>query len=150
LVFVCAAAGAKKKGSVDMHELKVMSTAFSDGGMIPQQYTCDGANMSPPLSWSGLPAKTASLAVVTEDPDAPKGVFTHWISFNIPPAEAQMPERVAAERTLQSGARQGSNDFGKVGYGGPCPPSGSHRYVFKVYALDSMLNLDPGATKAQV
>ncbi len=130
--------------------IKVTSSVFPEGGMIPQQYTCDGANLSPPLSLSGLPAGTASLALLVEDPDAPRGTFTHWVAFNLPPVLHEVPERAGAERLIQGGGLQGKNDFGKPGYGGPCPPSGTHRYYFKVYALDTVLNLDAGASKDQL
>lgn len=135
-----------------MHaSIQVTSSAFSEGGMIPRQYTCDAANVSPELHWSGWPDLTQSFALICEDPDAPRGTFTHWIAWNIPPSTAKLPERMAKNGTLPGGVTQGLNDFGKLGYGGPCPPPGStHRYLFKIYALDSMLKLEEGATKAQL
>ena len=130
--------------------LKVMSSAFEEGGMIPRKYACDGADVSPPLSWSGAPAETKSFALVSDDPDAPMGTWVHWVIYNLPANTAELPEAVPAEQELRSGARQGRNDFKKIGYGGPCPPGGTHRYYFKLYALDTVLNLPAGATKAEL
>ena len=130
--------------------LKITSTAFDEGGMIPARYTCDGENISPPLAWSGVPDSAKTLALVADDPDAPRGTWTHWLVYQIPATEKGLPENVPARDTLDSGARQGANDFKKTGYGGPCPPTGTHRYFFKLYALDTDLNLPPGATKDQL
>ncbi len=114
---------------------------------IPQHYTCDGDNVSPPLEWSDIPAGASSLALVAEDHDAPGGTFTHWVLFNIPVNVRQLPEDVRHDETLPNGAHQGKNDFGRIGYGGPCPPGGSHRYYFRLYALDCRLDLEPGIDK---
>ena len=130
--------------------LKLNSTAFEEGGMIPAQYTCDGQNISPPLTWSGVPDGAKTLALICDDPDAPRGTWVHWVVYQIPSTEKGLPENVPARPTLDSGARQGTNDFKKTAYGGPCPPSGTHRYFFKLYALDADLNLPPGATKDQL
>jgi len=130
--------------------IKLTSTAFQDGGLIPARYTCDGPNVSPPLSWSGLPPGTKSLALVCEDPDAPGKTWTHWVVYGIPPTTMQLAEGIVHEETLSNGGKQGKNDFGKIGYGGPCPPSGTHRYFFKLSALDSEISLEPGATKDQL
>ena len=130
--------------------LKLTSTAFEEGGMIPSQYTCDGQNVSPPLAWSGVPEGTKTLALIADDPDAPRGTWVHWVVYQIPATERGLPENVPARETLDSGARQGKNDFKNTAYGGPCPPSGTHRYFFKLYALDSSLDLHPGATKDQL
>jgi Raf kinase inhibitor-like YbhB/YbcL family protein len=130
--------------------LQVTSTDFADGEMIPRQYTCDAANISPPLRWSGWPQKTQSFALLCEDPDTKKGTFTHWVMFNILVSTPEISEQIAPDRTLLTGALQGTNDYGKTGYSGPCPPSGTHRYLFKIYALDRMLDLEPGATRAQL
>ena len=124
--------------------MNISSPAFTDGGSIPSKYTCDGANTSPPLAFNGIPGGATSLALIVDDPDAPGGTFDHWIVWNIPAntqsvAEGQAPQGVA-----------GQNGFGKRAYGGPCPPSGEHRYQFKLYALDTALNLPPGASKADV
>jgi Raf kinase inhibitor-like YbhB/YbcL family protein len=130
--------------------MKLESSAFEANGLIPSQYTCDGANISPPLSWDAPPAETESLALIVDDPDAPVGIFVHWVAYDIPPETHQLPEGIAPQATLIKGGTQGKNDFGKLGYGGPCPPSGTHRYFFKLYALDRTLSLPPGATKAQL
>ncbi len=131
-------------------KLSVTSPAFEHGGKIPPQYTADGADISPPLQWQGVPSEARSLALICDDPDAPMGTWVHWLVWNIPPDSTGLPEGVPAEMTLEDGARQGKTDFGRVGYGGPAPPSGTHRYYFKVYALDTMLNLPAGATKPQL
>jgi len=127
--------------------LEVRSSAFSEGGSIPSQYTCDGKDVSPPLSWSGIPAAAKSLALICDDPDAPAGVWVHWVLYDLPPSTSTLPEAVPARAEVAGVGRQGKNDFRKVGYGGPCPPSGTHRYVFTLYALDSKLDLAAGATK---
>jgi len=127
------------------------STAFSQGGEIPVKYTCKGEDLSPPLSWSGVPEGAKSLVLICDDPDAPRGTFVHWVVYNIPSSASGLPEGVPAEPSLEDGTLQGTNHFGKIGYGGPCPPPGpAHRYFFKLYALDTTLELPPGATKEQV
>lgn len=123
------------------------SNAFSEGGSIPVRYTDQGDNVSPPLSWSAAPANTKSYAVICQDPDSSSGDFTHWIIFNLPANTTQLNESIPPEGSLTNGAKQGTNDLGKIGYSGPDPPSGVHRYVFTVYALDINLNLNAGATK---
>jgi Raf kinase inhibitor-like YbhB/YbcL family protein len=130
--------------------LKISSTAFPHEGVIPRQYTCDGPNVSPPLIWAPVPEGTKSFALICDDPDAPGKTWVHWVLFGLPPTTRELPEKVPPQSTLPSGARQGTNDFKKIGYGGPCPPSGSHRYYFKLYALDTELTLDSGATKDQL
>jgi Raf kinase inhibitor-like YbhB/YbcL family protein len=131
-------------------EMKVASPAFDPGGTIPSKYTCDGDDISPPIEWSDLPAGTQSVALVCDDPDAPRGTFVHWVLFNVPSNVTRLPEHVATTRELPDGSRQGKNDFGKVGYGGPCPPSGTHRYRFTLYALDRTLELASGSTGAEL
>lgn len=135
----------KTEGAV--MKIKIFSTAFGEGGMIPKKYTCDGENVSPPLEWSGIPEGTRSIAIISDDPDAPVGTWVHWVIFNIPPTVNGVPENVPPVGVLENGSRQGSNDFRKIGYGGPCPPKGTHRYYFKIYTLDKELGLDAGATK---
>ena len=130
--------------------LQITSSAFSEGGMIPRQYSCDGADVSPDLTWEGVPGGTVSLALICDDPDAPMGNWVHWVQYNIPPGEAGLPAEIAPEAILSNGARHGTNDFGRLGYGGPCPPGGTHRYYFKLYALDAELSLEAGAKKTQV
>lgn len=139
-----AALVAGKEGAIAM---EITSTAFAAGGMIPELHTCDGRDVSPPLAWREVPAGTKSLALIADDPDAPRKTWVHWVIFNMPPADGGLPEAVPTERTLADGARQGTNDFGRIGYGGPCPPGGTHRYFFRLYALDSVLDLPAGAPK---
>ena len=126
------------------------SSAFGAGEMIPTQYSCDGKNVSPPLSWTYVPGGTKSLALICDDPDAPGGTWVHWVLFNLPAEAAGIPEQVPPLRSLENGAGQGINDFRRIGYGGPCPPGGTHRYYFKLYALDSFLESDPGITKNEL
>jgi len=130
--------------------IKVVSLAFQEGAMIPADYTCDGKNVSPPLSWSGIPEKAVTLALICDDPDAPVGTWVHWVLYNLPASAKELPAGVPPEEKLASGAVQGKNDFRKLGYGGPCPPGGTHRYYFKLYALDKALDLKPGATKKEL
>ena len=130
--------------------VQITSSAFSNGGMIPKRYTCDGTDVSPDLAWTGIPEGTRSLALICDDPDAPVGTWVHWVLFNIPPDETKLTADVGPEASLGSGAIHGTNDFRRLGYGGPCPPGGTHRYYFKLYALDTRLDLQSGATKAQV
>jgi len=127
--------------------MMISSPAFENGERIPPKYTCDGENISPPLSWGAAPDGTRTYALVVDDLDAPSGVFTHWLIFNIPATETSLRENVPARATLSNGAIQGSNSFGKTGYGGPCPPAGTHRYVFHLYSLDTELSLPPSATR---
>lgn len=126
------------------------SAAFTHNGKIPAEFTCDGSNLSPPLTWSAPPANTQSLTLIVDDPDAPVGIFVHWVLFNLSGQTTSLPQHITAQSGLPDQSLQGRNDFGKLGYGGPCPPSGTHRYFFKLYALDTQLKLPSGATKAQV
>jgi Raf kinase inhibitor-like YbhB/YbcL family protein len=127
-------------------EIKVTSVAFQQGQPIPRQYTCAGVNISPPLEWSGLPKTAKTIAIVVNDPDAPGGSWIHWVLYNVPADNIGFVENVPVSETLKAGGFQGKNDFGKIGYGGPCPPSGTHRYFFKLYAVDAELPLKAGAT----
>ena len=133
-----------------MQNMTVTSSAFHDGGMIPARYTCDGGNISPPLHWSDVPENVKSFALISDDPDAPAGTWVHWVVYNIPAESAGLPEDFPITATFPDGTVQGMTDFGSIGYGVPCPPSGTHRYFFKVYALDTLLNLPPGITKQQL
>ena len=128
------------------------SAAFQDGAGIPVKYTCDGVDVSPPLSWSGAPAGTRGFALIVDDPDAPAGTWVHWVVYNLPAAVSELPENIAKVESLDlDGARQGRNDFRRPGYGGPCPPPGpAHRYFFKLYALAAPLTLKAGAQKRDV
>lgn len=130
---------------------KVSSSAFEEGEKIPAKYTSDGENVSPPLSWTGLPTDTKSIAIICEDPDAPGGTWVHWVFYNLPPTPSNLPENISTAEALPNGARQGVNDFKRTGYNGPAPPHGKeHRYYFRVYALDTLLTLKPKATKADL
>ena len=121
---------------------------FEEGGMIPSRQTCDGANVSPPLAWGGVPDNAAALALICDDPDAPFMTWVHWVIYDIPADVTELYGGIPKEDMLPDGAKQGRNDFRKVGYGGPCPPPGGpHRYFFKLYALDKMLNLEAGLAK---
>ena len=128
----------------------IESSAFAVNGPIPAVYTCDGRDLSPPLSWSAPPPGTKSLALISDDPDAPNGRWVHWVIYNVVPSRRQLAEAFPTEPELPDGTRQGTTDFGRTGYGGPCPPSGTHRYVFTLYALDRVLSLPPGATAQQL
>jgi Raf kinase inhibitor-like YbhB/YbcL family protein len=130
--------------------ITITSTAFSEGSMIPQNYACDGEDISPPLAWSGVPDGTKSLALICDDPDAPMGIWVHWVLFNIPAHIMELPANIPPEKIIQNGAKHGINDFRKFGYGGPCPPGGTHRYYFKLYALDTEINVEAGINKAQL
>jgi Raf kinase inhibitor-like YbhB/YbcL family protein len=127
--------------------MKLTSPAFIDGGFIPQKYACDGEDISPPLNWEGIPTSAESLVLICDDPDAPQGGWVHWLAFDIPADAAGLPEKVLPERDIPIGGRQGINGFQVIGYRGPCPPSGEHRYFFKLYALKRNLNLAAGLTK---
>jgi hypothetical protein len=132
--------------------LPISSSSFANGGYIPKRFTCDGADVSPELSWTNPPPGAQSFALIADDPDAPVGTWTHWVLFDLPPTTRSLPEGVSKLMDkLPDGGRQGLNDFGKIGYGGPCPPPGkAHRYFFKLYALDRKLGLKPGSTRARL
>lgn len=135
-------AGAASEGGPMM---KLTSSAFTEGGMIPKKYTCDGDDFSPPLAWSDVPAGARSLALIADDPDAPVGTWVHWVAFNLPSGGGGLPAGIRAEKQLPGGGIQGTNSWRRIGYGGPCPPGGTHRYFFKLYALDSRLSLGNNA-----
>ncbi len=130
--------------------MQLTSSAFDEGTMIPQRYTCDGEDISPPLLWGGVPPGAKSLALICVDPDAPVGNWDHWVLYNIPADAAGLPENVTEKTILANGAVHGSNSWGRIGYGGPCPPGGTHRYIFKLFALDTLLDLKGGATTSQL
>jgi Raf kinase inhibitor-like YbhB/YbcL family protein len=157
LALACAGCGRGEPEAVDdpgRLTIALRSPAFADGGMIPREYTCDGAGGSPPLEWSGVPEAARGLALIVDDPDAPMGTFSHWVVVDLPPRIGGLKAAVPAGAVVppssmiaaggaapEAGARQGKNDFGDVGYGGPCPPGGTHRYFFRLYALDAPLGL---------
>jgi Raf kinase inhibitor-like YbhB/YbcL family protein len=131
--------------------IELSSAAFQPGEVIPKKYTGDGADQSPPLRWSEPPKGTQSYALICDDPDAPRGTWVHWVLFNLPAQMRELREGVQPTETLDDEAKQGKNDFGKIGYGGPAPPKGKpHRYFFKLYALDTTLELRAGASKAEL
>jgi Raf kinase inhibitor-like YbhB/YbcL family protein len=147
-VWVAFCPGQKRGGDMSF---QIASASFSPGANIPKKFTCDGPDSSPQLSWKDAPAQTQTFALIADDPDAPVGTWVHWVLYNLPATSKELPEGVEKQEQLSSGAVQGRNDFRKIGYGGPCPPRGNpHRYYFKLYALDSKLNLKAGATKAEV
>jgi hypothetical protein len=130
--------------------MHVTSTAFEHNQSIPRTFTCDGENISPALTWGGVPEAAKSIVLIADDPDAPVGTFVHWVCYDIPVSVDGLPENVPARPELAQGGTQGTNDFNKTGYGGPCPPGGTHRYFFKVYALDTTLGLPAGKTKDEI
>lgn len=131
--------------------LSLESAAFDQGEAVPDEYTCEGPDVSPPLRWSGVPEEARSLALIMDDPDAPAGTWVHWVLYGLPADRGELPEGIPADPEVLGGARQGENDFGNTGYGGPCPPpNGAHRYHFKLFALDADPELGPGATKEEL
>lgn len=143
-----------REKEVSAMSLTLVSSAFRHNGDIPAHYTCDGDDVSPPLSWSGVPAGTRSLALILDDPDAPdpkapKMTWVHWVLYNIPPAATELPEHVGT-KNLPQGTLEGVNDWKRAGYGGPCPPVGRHRYFHKLYALDTVLPDMNRPTKAKL
>ncbi len=137
-----------KKGK--QMELKIFSPAFTEGSLIPARYTCDGLDESPPLNWSGAPKETKTFAIIVDDPDAPGGDWVHWVIFNIPASTTGLKENASLSGNFPDGIVQGFNDFRKNYYGGPCPPSGTHRYYFKLYALDTVFSLKESTGKKQL
>jgi Raf kinase inhibitor-like YbhB/YbcL family protein len=138
-----APATAISQGGVTM---KLSSPAFVEGALIPAQYTCSGDDFSPPLTWRDIPAGAQSLALIADDPDAPIGTWVHWVAFDLPVTSNGLPEGIKDAKQLPGGGTPGTNSWRRIGYGGPCPPSGTHRYYFKLYALDTTLSLDNKAT----
>ena len=148
LILICGALPAEsamKKEGRNMGELRISSAAFAEGGSIPARYTCDGADVNPPLTVENVPEGVRSLALIVDDPDAPGGVWVHWVVWGIDPKTKEI-----REGSVPTGASQGKNDWRRNSYGGPCPPSGTHRYFFKLYALGTTLNLGSGATKSDL
>lgn len=143
-------AAAAKEGDQAM-AFQLSSTAFKQGEYIPRKHSGEGSDVSPALKWANPPAGGKSFALICDDPDAPVGTWVHWVIYNIPATATELPEAVPTQKQLPDGTRQGVNDFRKMGYGGPMPPRGSdHRYFFKLYALDTVLTLEPGARKADL
>jgi Raf kinase inhibitor-like YbhB/YbcL family protein len=155
LALILTSCGAVQQAPIPTSQDKPMtiqlsSSAFAPGQSIPAKYSCTGREISPPLAWSDAPANTRSFALIVEDPDAPGGTWVHWVIYNISPDTNQLPEAIPNGAQLTGGGLQGRNSSGNFGYNGPCPPAGTHRYVFKIYALDAMLTLAAGADKAQL
>lgn len=131
-------------------EINLKSPSFEEGETIPVRFTCDGEDISPELVWESIPTECRTLAIICDDPDAPMGTWVHWIIYNIPADLGGLEEGIPSDDILPSGAVQGNNGWRRIGYGGPCPPGGTHRYFFKIYALDTTLDLGPGASKSQL
>ena len=131
-------------------DMTLTSTAFVAEGLIPAKFTCDGENISPALAWNPPPTGTKSLALVVEDSDAPSQTFIHWVLYDLPPDIHRLPEKVLPQPFLKQGGVQGKSSFGQYGYGGPCPPNGTHQYIFKLYALNQIMDLPPGTTQADL
>jgi Raf kinase inhibitor-like YbhB/YbcL family protein len=144
-----AGGGASGEGGSSM-SFQITSSAFQEGERIPSKYTCDGEDISPPLEWVNAPENTESLALIVDDPDAPVRTWDHWVLYNLPAASNSLRENVPGDPELQDGSRQGLNSWGRLGYGGPCPPSGTHRYFFRLYALDTVVELPSGVTTKQL
>ena len=134
-----------------MENISISVEGFKHGETIPDIYTCKGKDVSPSLSWKGIPTQTKSIALIMDDPDATGGTFVHWILYNVPAKTKELPEGMAFDKILADGSMQGVTDFGRTGYGGPCPPPGkTHRYFFKIYSLDTNITLAAGASKKQL
>jgi Raf kinase inhibitor-like YbhB/YbcL family protein len=147
---VAATTNEQSQGKSNMG-FAITSSAFKDGGVIPKRFTCEGEDVSPALSWSEAPAATKSFALIADDPDAPAGTWVHWVIYDLPANLRALAENVPKESQLKAGGRQGTNDFRKTGYNGPCPPPGKpHRYFFKLYALDQSLDSKTGMRKAEL
>ena len=148
LLAACQASAIDTSGAI---KFKLSSPAFADGGSIPQKYTCQGDNVSPELNWSEAPASVKSFALIMDDPDAPGGTFTHWVLFDMPAGTKQLAEGAGPNNTGGPIGVGGNNSSSQAGYMGPCPPSGTHRYYFRLYALDvPALNLKAGAARSEV
>ncbi len=131
--------------------IKLKTTSFTPGGFIPKRFTCEGADVSPALAWADPPQGTQSFAIIEDDPDAPSGTFVHWVVYDLPAAYRKLPEALSGNDPMPGGGRQGTNDFSRTGYSGPCPPPGKpHRYFIRLYALDAILNLRPVATRKEL
>jgi Raf kinase inhibitor-like YbhB/YbcL family protein len=147
ILFFPFSGSCEKGGKISM---ALESPSFAQNQSIPSKYTCDGPDVSPPLLWKNLPEKTKSIVLLCDDPDAPAGVWVHWVCYDIPAVVTSLSEGIPKSDSLAVGGKQGITDFGSIGYGGPCPPSGTHRYFFKMYALDRVLGLPAGKTKKNI
>jgi Raf kinase inhibitor-like YbhB/YbcL family protein len=150
-IMVCPAQSKSQKNLIkEVRIMEIKSSAFKNGAVMPSKYTCDNIDISPPLEWSQVPDGTKTFALICDDPDAPMGTWVHWVLFNIPGNVTELHENIPKVEVLQNGTRQGKSDFGKIGYGGPCPPRGTHRYYFRIYALDKELDTKPGITRKEL
>lgn len=153
-IFRCNTKESQKIANINVGgkmSIQIICAAFKEGETIPVKYTCDGENVSPALNWSGAPENTKSFALICDDPDAPMGTWVHWVVYNIPATMTSLPEAVPMKKTVLNNIIQGTTSFRKMGYGGPCPPRGpAHRYLFKIYALDTELNLKAGASENEL
>jgi len=150
LVVLVLAAPVKVRGQQGS-KIELKTTSFTPGGFIPKRFTCEAADVSPALSWTEPPAGTQSFAIIEDDPDAPSGTFVHWLVYDLPAAFRQVTEGQSRNDQMLGGGRQGTNDFSRTGYNGPCPPPGRpHRYFIRLYALDAKLNLRPAATRREL
>jgi Raf kinase inhibitor-like YbhB/YbcL family protein len=150
LVIFMVAGSARVRGQ-QASKLELKTTSFDPGGFIPKRFTCEAADVSPALSWSDPPAGTQSFAIIEDDPDAPSGTFVHWLVYDLPAGSRRLPEALPGSDQMAGGGRQGTNDFSRTGYSGPCPPPGKpHRYFIRLYALDGKLNLRPAATRREL
>jgi hypothetical protein len=152
LVVLILAAPFKVRGQqASSSRIELKTTSFTPGGFIPKRFTCEAADISPALTWTGPPAGTESFAIIEDDPDAPSGTFVHWLVYDLPAAYRQLTEGLSRNEQMPGGGRQGTNDFSRTGYSGPCPPPGRpHRYFIRLYALDAKLNLRPAATRREL
>ena len=155
LLVACSSNDEKPSAEMEIQEetemtLQLSSPAFEDGTAIPQKYSCDGEDISPALNWSMPPERTVSIALIMDDPDAPVGTWVHWVLYDLPGDRTEIPEDVPKSGELPGGGTQGNNSWRRSGYGGPCPPGGTHRYFFKLYTLDALLNLASGASKEEL
>ena len=149
LALVAPAEVCGQKAASSKFELK--TTSFTPGGFIPKRFTCEAANVSPALAWTDPPPGTQSFAIIEDDPDAPSGTFVHWVVYDLPAAYRKLPEALSGNGQMPGGGRQGTNDFSRTGYSGPCPPPGRpHRYFIRLYAVDAILNLRPAATRKEL
>jgi hypothetical protein len=132
-------------------KIELKTTSFTPGGFIPTRFTCEAADVSPALAWTDPPTGTQSFAIIEDDPDAPSGTFVHWLVYDLPAAYRRLPEALSGNDQMAGGGRQGTNDFSRTGYSGPCPPPGRpHRYFIRLYALDATTNLRPAATRKEL
>ena len=132
-------------------KIELKATSFTPGGFIPKRFTCEAADLSPALAWTDPPAGTQSFAIIEDDPDAPSGTFVHWLVYDLPATYRRLPEALSGNDQMAGGGRQGTNDFSRTGYSGPCPPPGKpHRYFIRLYALDATTNLRPAATRKEL